>query len=211
MGQDQPAPERPWGGALAGRPGHGRSDDRRAFIRLALIGAAAALTMAHTPYRQWQVYRQKHLLIGTHKADPASHPLGQEIAAALAARLPESRARVTRGPDAVRLASLLTTGQLDVVLLSVAEVEALAAGEVPFTGYGAPKLRTLARIDHHHLVVRPDFPLHHAWQVARALPPSLEPVGIPAAPLHPGVTLFFAGGAMPEPPAERPIPIDHRH
>ena len=53
---------------------------RRAVVAGAsclLIGRAAA----HTPYRQWDVYRQKHLLIGTCRADPDSYPLGKRLVA----------------------------------------------------------------------------------------------------------------------------------
>ncbi|HEX6144967.1 MAG TPA: hypothetical protein VFZ01_19795 [Geminicoccaceae bacterium] len=188
--------------------------ERRALLRLLVAATVIGVmgpTMAHTPYRQWQVYRQKHLLIGTHKADPLSYEIGRRIAAALAERLPESRARVTRGPDAHRLASLLTTGQLDVVLLSVDEVEALARGAPPFELYGRNRLLTLAGTQDHHLVVRPDFPVRHAWQIAAALPPMLEPVGTRSAPLHPGVLSFLEGGAVPDPAPDEPLPADHRH
>lgn len=189
----------------------GAAADRRSVLRLLLTAAAVVPVSGHTPYRQWQVYRQKHLLIGTHKADPLSYPLGEEIAQELARRLPDSRARVTRGPDALRLASLLTTGQLDVVLLTAAEVAALAGGRAPFAAYGTTELRTLARHRTYHLIVRPDFPRRHAWRIAEALPPMLEPDGTVAAPLHPGVVLFLAGEPMPEPSPGQPVLVDHVH
>lgn len=186
--------------------------DRRAALRLLGIGTAALAGMGHTPYRQWQVYRQKHLLIGTQKADPGSYPLGQAIARQLVERLPESRARVTRGPDARRLASLLTTGQLDLILLEAGEVGALSGGEPPFGDYGPIELRTLAVFDGYRLVTRPDFPAHHAWQIAQAL--RQDPADLPAtgpAPAHPGVAAYHAGGPMPEPPAAAPLDADHAH
>ena len=86
---------------------------RRGFLQTGLVATAWLAASGHTPYRQWQVYRQKHLLIGTSKADAPTYPLGQKIAEVLATHLPESSARVTRGPDPWRLASLLTTGQLE--------------------------------------------------------------------------------------------------
>lgn len=186
--------------------------DRRVALRLLLAAAVATVGMGHTPYRQWQAYRQKHLLIGTHKADPASYPLGQEIAERLARRLPESRARVTRGPDARRLASLLTTGQLDVVLLSEGEVEALARGQAPFGAYGTTALSTIAVVGDHRLVTRPDFPAHHAWQIARALDQKAgtTSAGEPA-PLHPGARAFHDGAPMPEPSPVAPVEADHAH
>jgi len=44
--------------------------NRRRALRLSVGAAAALLLSGHTPYRQWVVYRKKHLLIGCHKADP---------------------------------------------------------------------------------------------------------------------------------------------
>jgi hypothetical protein len=183
---------------------------RRLILALAL-GASMPLMMGHTPYRQWQVYRRKHLLIGTHRVDPVSYRLGQKIAAALAGALPQSRARVTRGPDAVRLASLLTTNQLDVILLASDEVGALAEGRAPFDLIGATELRTLATTGGHHLIVRTDFSARHAWRIARSLPPILEPRATPGAPLHPGVVAFLDGAPMPPESPDELVPADHVH
>ena len=97
-------------------------------------------TGAHTPYGQWQVYRQRHLMIGTSKAGPPSYQIGQRIVGVLVTHLPESSARVTRGPDAWRLASLLTSRQIEVVLLTTAELAALRDGSTPFEAFGATRL-----------------------------------------------------------------------
>ena len=45
---------------------------RRALLKTALIVTAWAVTGGHTPYRQWQVYRQRHLLIGASKSEMSS-------------------------------------------------------------------------------------------------------------------------------------------
>jgi len=184
------------------------------------MAAAALAASAHTPYRQWQVYRQKHLLIGTSKADAPTYPLGQKIARVLAANLPESRARVTRGPDPGRLASLLTTKQLDVVLLSGDDVEALRDGAPPFEAFGPTELRTLFRFGDYWLVTRADFPAHHAWQVAKTLSERAGAIdgaqppgsGVGPVPPHPGVRAYAAGAPMPEAiaPAGDELP-DHEH
>jgi len=42
---------------------------RDVLIGLALAAASCAAAGAHTPYGQWVVYRQKHLLIGAHRGD----------------------------------------------------------------------------------------------------------------------------------------------
>src|SRR5918994_7554707 len=105
---------------------------RRAVLKVAFAGLAWLASSAHKPYGQWQVYRQRHLMIGTSKADPPSYQIGQRIVGVLVANLPESSARVARGPDSWRLASLLTSGQIEVVLLTTADVERLRDGRPPF-------------------------------------------------------------------------------
>lgn len=192
---------------------------RRQLLQGGLIATAWVAASAHTPYRQWQVYRQRHLLIGTSKADAPTYPLGQEIARLLATHLPEASARVTRGPDPWRLASLLTSGQLEVVLLSIADTEALRDGRAPFEAFGATELRGLFRFGDYLLVCRPDFPDRHAYQVVGALSEEggIEG-GTPAArdpvPIHPGALSYALGEPMPPPVipvAEDPLPADHVH
>jgi TRAP-type uncharacterized transport system substrate-binding protein len=195
---------------------------RRKLLQIGLIATAWVATGGHTPYRQWQVYRRRHLLIGTSKADAPTYALGQRIAELLAAHLPESSARVTRGPDPWRLASLLTTGQLEVALLSAADVAALRDGRAPFAAFGPTDLHALFAFGDHLLVCRPDFPAHHAYQVvqtladnaaliagARSLDASASPVAI-----HAGARAYAMGEPMPPPVAravEEPISPDHVH
>jgi hypothetical protein len=142
---------------------------RRALIRACGAFGAWLVLGAHTPYRQWQVYRQRHLVIGTSRADAPSYALGKRIVFVLLEHLPESSARVTRGPDPWRLASLLTTSQLDVVLLSTEDAAALQDGRAPFEAFGPTEMRALARLGSHLLLTRPDFPDRHAYLVAMTL------------------------------------------
>jgi hypothetical protein len=210
-------------------PGFGRGPfhrvmriDRRKLLRLGIAGTAWLATSAHTPYRQWTAYRKKHLLIGTCKTDEPTYPLGKHIAATLAEYLPESKARVSRAPDQMRLASLITTGQMQVILLSSGDVEALAAGAPPFDYFGPTPLTALFRFADHVLVTRPDFPDLHAWLIAGTLSdrkgdfddagPALA--GALPVPVHPGALARAAG--EPEPPGPPPIgeilpPVDHLH
>jgi hypothetical protein len=195
---------------------------RRTFLQGALIATAWLATAGHTPYRQWQVYRRRHLLIGTSKADAPTYPLGQRVAELLATHLPESSARVTRGPDPWRLASLLTTAQLEVALLSASDVAALRDGRAPFAAFGPTALNALFAFGGYFLVCRPDFPAHHAYQVvqtladnaaliagARALDASTNPVAI-----HHGARAYAMGEPMPPRVArvaEEPVLPDHVH
>jgi hypothetical protein len=185
---------------------------RRAFLRVGIITAAWFATGAHTPYGQWQVYRRRHLMIGTSKADLPTYPLGQRVAEVLASHLPESSARVTRGPDAWRLASLITSGQLEVILLSAEHVLTLRDGRAPFEAFGATRLCSLFVFDGYWLVCRPDFPDRHAYLVVETLAthwaatvgdPTLggrtpDPATSPV-PIHPGALAYLRGEPPPAP------------
>ena len=194
---------------------------RRLLQAGAAFAAVAAVTAlgGHTPYRQWAVYRRKHLLVGTCRADAPTYPLGKRIVAALDAHLPESRPRVTRARDQARLAALIATGQLQVMLLSGEDAARLRDGALPFEAVGPTALRALFRFGGHWLVCRPDFPERHAWLVARALTAAAAdfedaaPADDQVVAAHPGARAFAAGAPEPAPPpAPPPLPeADHTH
>jgi hypothetical protein len=66
---------------------------RRDVLRLGAVLVVGGVTSAHTPYRQWQVYRRRHLLIGTSKTDARSYALGKQIVSVL----PSTCLRAARG------------------------------------------------------------------------------------------------------------------
>ena len=149
--------------------GAGRALSRRAACGLLAGLITAGLAEAHTPYQQWVVYRKKHLLIGTDKSVKGSYPLGKQLAAVLAEKLPTSQARVARAPNSTRIASLLATGQFDVALLPSRQAVALVQGQPPFAPYEAMELRSLFTSGDFLLVCRPDFPEEHAYLVTSTL------------------------------------------
>jgi len=160
------------------------------------------LALAHTPYRQWEVYRRKHLLIGCHKDVDVTYTLAREVVSMLDAHLPTAQARVARGPTSGRLASLLATEQLDVAIVSPADARAMSAGTQGFEPYGAIDLRLLLPLDDFLLVCRADFPASHAWLVSEALSDfneTTEQVDMKAVPLklHAGAKAYFDGMAQP--------------
>jgi hypothetical protein len=177
-----------------------RNPTRRAALGLALAAAGASLAAAHTPYGQWVVYRQKHLLIGAHRGDPRTYDLAQAVVAALGEELPEAAARVARGPRPQRIASLLATGQLMTAVLASSEAEAMASGRPPFEAYLPVPLRQLAALGGgYRLYASPDLPEDHAWLVAEAL----AHAKLGSAPesrelaVHPGAATFWSGGPLP--------------
>ncbi len=175
---------------------------RRQLLAALALTPFAGLGWAHTPYRQWVVYRRKHLLIGTTRADPDGYRLGKALAATLADELPESQARVARARNARRLASLLATGQLQVALLGIGEAQAMAAGEPPFEDTGPTELRVLLVLGERVLVAVADLPDHHAWLVTGTLVEVGYGIGAPRIrpqlPLHQGSLAYLEGAEMPD-------------
>lgn len=183
----------------------GSRSRRRALglgLRAAAGAAAAVLLTGHTPYGQWVVYRKKHLLIGCHRADPATYDLAKRVVGLLDEHLPAAKSRVARAPNAGRLASLLATAQMDVATLGPDDATAMLAGSGGFAAYGPVALRLLLPLEERLLVARADFPERHAWLVASALVgTALVPGGQGTddlgVPWHPGARAFLEGRAEP--------------
>ena len=173
--------------------------DASGLTRRALLGGGIALAWfaasAHTPYRQWRVYRQRHLMIVASKTDPEGFRLSRAVAETLAEHLPDSHARPSRAPSAARVASLLGTGQMDVAVLPRAEAAALRAGDDPFRESGPVDLEALFDLGDHLLVCRAEFPEEHAFLVVQTLYRNR------AALAHAGARLPVAGhGPLPPHP-----------
>ncbi len=177
--------------------------NRRCFLAAFASLAGAQAAGAHTPYGQWAAYRQKHLLIGAHRADARTYDLAKQVAGHLAENLPRSRARVARAPTAGRLASLLSTEQLDVVVLSREDAHAILEGTGRFEAYGPVPVRLLAALDQRLLLAHQRFPRRHAWLVMSALHDnplvagSSNAAGEGMEP-HPGSLAFLNGEAEPD-------------
>ncbi len=196
--------------------------ERRALLaragRLGLVLGAAVLLPGHTPYRQWVVYRKRHLLVLASRQDPQAYALCRELAADLAAALPKSRARPSRAGSHERLASLLATGQMDVAVLSPAKVRELRAGQGAGRDAGTIDLRLLLELEQGYLLVaRADYPERHAYRVGQALAGEGArrlPLLKGGLPLHPGVEALIAGRPLPAPPPEPAVPLEeagHSH
>lgn len=146
--------------------------------RRTVIGAALAAPIllavnaarAHTPYKQWVVYRRKHLLIGCHRQDPDGYTTAKQVVGYLDDHLPAARARVARAPAAHRLASLLGTDQLDLAVMEPSAARAMRSGGEGFASVGAVEIETLVMLgDGRALVVHARFNSEHAALVADAL------------------------------------------
>lgn len=173
---------------------------RRRFLKTLGVAVAAILLCGHTPYGQWTVYRKKHLLIGCHRADPATYDLAKQVVAVLGQHLPSAKSRVARAPKPGRLASLLGTDQLHVAVIDWQLAERMAAGEAEFKPYGSIPLTVIASLGGHALIAHSSLPKRHVWLVASALSESVKSFTVPdgtSLPLHPGAQAFRNG--EPEP------------
>lgn len=187
---------------------------RRTVLSGIGVGLVAGPVAAHTPYRQWKIYRLRHLLIGTSRADEPTYPLGRDVVAVLAEHLPRSSPRVTRARTVTRLGDLIRTGQIRLLLLSRDHAQALATGREPFAPAAPVPLRALFVFGDHVLVSDAGFPDHHAYHVTRTLarhgthlagaaPPDDELAHLPT---HPGTLAAARGQPEPEPPPPSSVP-----
>ena len=160
---------------------------------------------AHAPWGQYQVYRQKHLLIMSTIVDEPTYPYSKKLVEALNQVIPEALARPARAKNFERVHSLFKTKQLHLVLLSKSNAKALLEGSGPFSDFGAVNVRTLYAFGDMLLLVQPDFPDSHVWLLADAfkkihsrLPGALTPQQIMVLPnLHPSALLAFRGNPIP--------------
>lgn len=143
--------------------------NRRNFLTLAAASAGWLTLSGHSPYRQWVVYRETHLVILTSRDDPGADDLGEKFAELMREALPDSKAAVGRGPRVQRIASLIATRQAEVGVVSRSNALAMFRGETPFDQIGAIDLRVLVQNDNYQLVCRNDFPRPHGYLVAEAL------------------------------------------
>jgi len=142
---------------------------RRQFLSLAAGSAGWVLLCGHSPYRQWIVYRQTHLIILTSRDDLGADDLGEKFAAIVRGALPDSQAAVGRGPHVQRIASLISTRQVAVGVVSRPNALAMYRGEGPFQQFGAIPLRVLVQNDGYRLVCRDDFLPQHGYLLTEAL------------------------------------------
>ena len=192
---------------------------RRRLLTVFLTACAWVMTSGHAPYNQWRVYRQAHLLVLSHKQDPAAFLKTKKLAAMIAQRLPDSRAQASLAPDRQRVTSLLSSRQIDVALLTPDEARRLNAGEAPMTGAGPVPVRAIASFGDYVLICHADFPDRHAYLLAQAiagLGAALAPELTLAAPgeavadlaFHPGALAFAEGRDLPDLPAELAAPAN---
>ncbi len=146
---------------------------RRSFLNLLLAGCASD-ALAHSPWGQYQVYRQKHLLVLSSRDDPDTYPYSKILVDALNRTVPEAKARPARAINLERVYNLLKSDQFQFALLSRSNVRMLRKAEGPFVGKEKIDLRTIYEFNDLEFVVRSDFPDELVEIVAHGIVDSLS-------------------------------------
>ena len=130
---------------------------RRSFLCLLSIGWPS-IVVAHSPWGQYQVYRQKHLLVLSTRDDSESYPYSKKLVEALNVAVPSAKARPARAVNLERAYNLLRTDQFQFAILSSSNVSMLRRGIGQFEGRQTIDLRTIYEFGELEFVVRADFP-----------------------------------------------------
>jgi len=134
-----------------------------------LLVIVAPLLCAHTPYGQYQVYRQEHLLIMSTIPDGPTYPFSLLLVAAINEALPEAKARPARAKHFERVHSLFGTKQMQLMLLSRQNAIAAQNGTGPFVELGPLQFKIIYQFGELQLLAQVDFPDQHAWLVTNAI------------------------------------------
>jgi len=177
----------------------------RRLLALSLLAAAAALLPGHSPYRQWYVYRARHLVVVTDEARPGALAIASAVASAIAARWPETKAVPAAARTPVEVVKLLSSGQLQVGLLPAAEALEAFEGRGRFADDGKVPLRAVAVLGGDLLVVLESCDRQRAHDMAQALAESRDGLagkpflrGPAPIPFHPGALDYFEDRSAPK-------------
>ncbi len=179
----------------------------RRLLALSLLGAAAVFLPGHSPYRQWYVYRARHLVVVTDEARPGALAIASAVASAIAARWPETKAVPAAARTPVEVVKLLSSGQLQVGLLPAAVALAAFEGRGRFADDGKVPLRAVAVLGGDLLVVLESCDRQRAHDMAQALAESRDGVpltekpslrGPAPIPFHPGALDYFEDRMVPK-------------
>ena len=172
-----------------------RNLHRRDVCCAGLVFCSWFLFSGHSPWGQWSVYRQEHLLILSSRQDPSGYLFSKRLTALFGEFLPAAKARAARARDFARVHSLLSTGQFAMVILSRDHALDLHYGRGVFTGLGAVEMGLVYLFSDFALLALPQMEWDHVGQVAGVIARHwrvLGEVGAMGSPgsfgigLHPG-------------------------
>jgi TRAP-type uncharacterized transport system substrate-binding protein len=170
------------------------------LLTLSVLAVAATLLPGHSPYRQWYAYRAQHLVVVTDEARPGALAVASAIASAIAARWPETRSVPAAARSPTEVVKLLSSGQLQVGLVPVADALEAFDGRGRFADVGKVSLRAVATIGDDLLVVLESCGRERVRAIAQALaefrgdgplPKKASLRGAAPIPFHPGVADYY--------------------
>lgn len=150
---------------------------RRTFIASFPLALGETVAFAHSPWGQYAVYRQKHLLILSTRDDKTTYPFSKLLVNAINMEAPKAKARPARARDLERAYDLLRTDQFQFAILSKSNIDAMRTATGQFAGGEPVDLRTIYRFDTLDFVVRADLPKKLVAIVAHAVM-----AGLPSLP-----------------------------
>ena len=132
---------------------------RRLFV-CSIAGLISSVTplYAHSPWGQYQVYRQKHLLILSSRDDELSYPFSKELVACLDNELPIAKARPARSINIERAFNLLRTDQFQFAVFNRENIDKMRNAYGDFSDRQPVDLGTLLEFGNMRVVARRDFP-----------------------------------------------------
>ena len=133
--------------------------ERRFFVcSIAALISAVSPLYAHSPWGQYQVYRQKHLLILSSRDDEGSYPFSKELVACLDNVLPIAKARPARAINIERAFNLLRTDQFQFAVFDHKNIKKMRNATGEFSDRKPVDLGTLLQFQNMRIVARRDFP-----------------------------------------------------
>ena len=176
------------------------------ILRLTSIFFVYILIVGHSPWGQYHAYRQQHLLIMSTREDAPTYPFSKQLVKIINQELPEASARPARARTFKRVQSLLSTGQIPLLLLSRKNARALIQGIGPFKKFGKTRSFVIYNFGDLVLLAEPNFPNRHAWQLTKVfMDPVSESIGAisplktrQVADIHQGTMMALNGESIPK-------------
>ena len=140
---------------------------RKNILKIGIFFLIYILLSAHSPWGQYHAYRQQHLLIMSTREDIPTYPFSKLLIEVINQELPEASARPARARTFKRVQSLLSTGQIPLLLLSKKNARALINGTGPFKKFGKTKSFVIYNFGDLVLLAEPNFPNRYAWQLTK--------------------------------------------
>ena len=131
---------------------------RRTFLCAMSAALLSVTAKAHSPWGQYAVYRQKHLLVLSTRDDLKSYGYSKLLVEVINKEAPEAKARPARAVNLERAYNLLRTDQFQFALLSSGNIESMRTAIGPFEDRPPVDLKTIYQFDELEFVVRAEFP-----------------------------------------------------